>query len=173
MPRTETKRLQACGFSMIELMITLSIFAILAGIAMPSFSSLMTKYRLSNENTALMLDFVFARGEAVNRSTRITVCQSTNGTSCTGGGWGTGRIAFIDSGAIGTVDAGDQILRVSEAIANGDTMNPAAPANISYDSTGTPNNNLTVVTCKSGYTGAKVIVYPTGRIRADTNGVCP
>lgn len=173
MPRTETKFLQAYGFSLIELMVTLSIFAILAGIAMPSFSSMMAKYRLSNENTALMLDLVFARGEAVNRSTRITACQSSNGTSCTGGGWGTGRIVFVDSGAIGTVDAGDLILRVSDPITNGDTMTPAAPANISYDSTGTPNGNLTIVTCKSGYTGAKVIVYPTGRIRADTNGVCP
>lgn len=163
------------GFTAVELMVTVSIVAILAAIAIPSFTSLMAKYRLSNENTSLMLDFVLARGEAVSRSTRVTVCQSSDGLTCAAGGWATGRVTFVDRGAVGSVDAGDEILRVNTAIASGDTMSPsAANTFVSYDTTGVPSTNvtLTITTCKTGYTGAKVMIYPTGRVRADTSGVC-
>ena len=161
------------GFTLIELMVAISIVGILASIALPSFASLINKYRLSNENTSLMLDLVLARGEAVNRSTRVTVCQTADGATCSASGWGAGRIIFVDKGTVGAIDAGDTVLKVSSAIKAGDTMNPNTTAFISYDSTGLPSANYTITTCKSGYTGAVVLIYPTGRIRLDSSGVCP
>lgn len=161
------------GFTAVELMVAMSIAAILAAMAIPSFTSLMAKYRLSNENTSLMLDFILARGEAVSRSTRVTVCQSSDGLTCTAGGWSAGRMIFVDKGLAGSVDAGDEVLRVSAAIASGDAMSPSTvDTYVSYDAAGVPSTNVTITTCKTGYTGAKVIIYPTGRVRADTSGVC-
>jgi type IV fimbrial biogenesis protein FimT len=162
------------GFTIIELMVTVSVAAILASIALPNLTALMTKYRLTNENTDLMLDFVSARSEAATRSTRITVCQSSDGLSCSTGGWDTGHIVFVDKATIGSVDAGDEILRVSAAIKSGDTMaSSTADTSVTYDASGSPSANFTISTCKSGYSGAKVIIYPTGRVRSDKIGTCP
>ncbi len=161
------------GFTAVEMMVTIAIIGILVAIALPSYTAMMTKYRLSNENTSLMLDLVLARGEAISRSSRVTVCQSSDGLTCVGGSWAAGRIVFVDAAPIGVVDLGDVILRVTGATTSGDLMTPNDSPFVSYDSTGVSSNNFTITTCKSGYTGAKVIVYPTGRIRKDTNGVCP
>lgn len=161
------------GFTLVELMVTIAIAAILATIAIPNMTQMMTRYRLSNENTSLMLDFVLARGEAANRSTRVTVCQSTNGTSCAADNWGTGRIVFVDRGAVGSIDAGDEILRVSSAIKDGDAMTSTANStSLSYDASGTPSTNFTVTTCKAGFSGAQVIIYPTGRVRSNRVALC-
>lgn len=160
------------GFTLIELMVTISIAAILGALALPSYTSIMTKHRLSNENTNLMLDFVLARGEALTRATRVTVCQSADGTSCTASGWETGRVVFVDRNTAGSIDAGDEILKVSAATASGDIMSAAATTAVSYNAAGIPSTNITIITCKSGYTGAKLVVYPTGRLRTDSHGVC-
>lgn len=160
------------GFTLVELMVTISIVAILGTLALPSYTAIMTKQRLSNENTNLMLDFVLARGEALTRAARVTVCQSADGTSCSNGGWETGRVVFVDRTTAGIIDTGDEILKVSAAVASGDVMSAGATSAISYNAAGIPSTNITIVTCKSGYTGAKLVIYPTGRLRADSYGVC-
>jgi len=161
------------GFTAVEMMVTVAIMGILTAVAIPSYSAMMAKYRLSNENTSLMLDFVLARGEAISRSTRVSVCQSSDGATCTADGWASGRIVFVDATTAGSVEAGDVILRVSSATASGDLMTtPNGASFVSYNSAGVSNTNLTITTCKTGYSGAKVIIYPTGRIRKDSSGLC-
>jgi type IV fimbrial biogenesis protein FimT len=169
---TATRPPVGSGFTLIELMVTISIAAILGTLALPSYTAIMTKQRLSNENTNLMLDFVLARGEALTRSTRVTVCQSADGATCSNGGWETGRVVFVDRTTAGSIDAGDEILKVSAAIASGDVMSAGATTAISYNAAGIPSTNITIITCKSGYTGAKLMIYPTGRLRADSHGAC-
>lgn len=162
------------GFTLIELLISLAILGIVSSFAIPSYTSFMAENRLSNENTSLMLDFVLARGEAATRGTRVTVCQSANNTSCSSAGWGAGRIVFVDGGAAGSVDGTDEILRVSSAISSQDSMlADKTDTYISYQPSGVANNNLIITTCLSGYDGAKMTIYPSGRISKDSAGVCP
>lgn len=161
------------GFTLVELLIILAILGIVASFAVPSYTGFMTENRLSNQNTTLMLDFIYARGEAATRGTRVTVCQSSDGASCSGTGWGTGRIIFIDNGTAGSIDGSDEILRVSDGIASQDSMTSnKTDAFIAYKPSGVPSSNLIITTCKSGYKGAKVTIYPSGRIVKDSAGVC-
>jgi type IV fimbrial biogenesis protein FimT len=92
------------GFTLIELMITVAIAAIVLAIAIPSFTSQIA----NNRSAALGEDFAtavnFVRSEAVKRRARISLCASSNGTSCTGT-WTQGFIAFVDTAVADTAAA--------------------------------------------------------------------
>jgi type IV fimbrial biogenesis protein FimT len=81
------------GFTLIEMLITVSIAAILAAIAIPSFSSFINSTRQSSAAMQLVSDLNLARSEAIKRNNRMLVCSRNNaGTDCASstnwqGGW--------------------------------------------------------------------------------------
>lgn len=83
------------GFTLIELMITLVIAAVVIGLATPSFTSLIQ----GNRARAMAEDFAsalnYARTEALKLSSRVTICASNDGMTC-GGDWTDGWIIFQD-----------------------------------------------------------------------------
>lgn len=100
------------GFTLIELMLTISIASILLAVAVPGYQSIMRESRLTTQANELMTSLYYARSEAVKRSVRVTICKSADGSSCNGSNWQDGWIVFSDAGTAGTVDAGDEGLRV-------------------------------------------------------------
>jgi len=113
------------GFTMIELAVVMIMVAILTMIAIPSFQYITTANRISSEINSLLGDLQYARIEAVKEGYPVTVCPSSNGTTCTvGNNWAIGWIVFADSngdGVVGTAPV-EAILRVEPAIPNGDTL---------------------------------------------------
>ena len=107
-------KIHQSGFTLIELMVTVAIAALLASLAVPSFQSMLAKNSVDSAADALASDMRFARSEAVKRTSSVTVCASSNGTSCTGADalWKSGWIVFVDINGDATVDAGEQIVRV-------------------------------------------------------------
>jgi type IV fimbrial biogenesis protein FimT len=78
------------GFTLIELLITLVIAAILAVLAVPSFNNLTLSTKLNSIANSFVTSAHLARSEAIKRNMIVTLCASSNGTSCTGGwedGW--------------------------------------------------------------------------------------
>ena len=71
------------GFTLMELMVTIAIAAILVGIAIPSFTSIIVSNRLTTSANELVTALNLARSEAVKRGMRITFCKIANGSSCT------------------------------------------------------------------------------------------
>lgn len=98
------------GFSLVELMVTLAIAAVLLAIAVPSFSGLVARQRISAAASDLSADLATARADATRRGSAVRVCQSANGTSC-GGSWASGWIVWADGDASGAPSAAE-ILRV-------------------------------------------------------------
>lgn len=84
------------GFTLVELMVTLVVTAIVIAVAVPSFNTQIK----NNRSEAIGDEFVsalnFARLEAVKRAGRVSLCSSTNGTDCSNGGWTDGWIVFVD-----------------------------------------------------------------------------
>jgi type IV fimbrial biogenesis protein FimT len=100
----------ARGFTLIELMVTLGIGAILLAIGAPSFVDTVKAYRLDAAHSAMRDALLLARDTARNESIAVSVCTSTTGATCTASSWKQGFIVFRDAGTAGTVDGADSIL---------------------------------------------------------------
>ena len=71
------------GFTLVELMVVITIVAILMGIGVPSFRYVTNSNRISAEVNGLLGDLQFARSEAVKEGGTVTVCPpDTSGKAC-------------------------------------------------------------------------------------------
>jgi type IV fimbrial biogenesis protein FimT len=114
---------RAAGFTMVEMMMTVAIAAIVLTLAVPSFRYVTNSNRIAAEINGLLGDLQFARAEAIKEGRTVTVCVSSNGTQCTGTtNWQNGWIVFSDPADIGVVDANEVILRVQKPFSGTDTF---------------------------------------------------
>lgn len=107
------------GFTLLELMVTISIMAIIAGIAVPSYQGLIESNLVRTASHSFYGSLVLARSEAVKNNLPVAVCKSSNGTSCaTSGTWDSGWLVFIDTDADSTFDSSEQLLESHAGITN-------------------------------------------------------
>lgn len=103
-PRCMKQRLPR-GFTMIELLVTISIAAILMTIAVPSFQSFLLNSRLTGHANDLVLGMAYAKSEAVKRGINVSVCASSDSSTCTGT-WKDGWIVLSSNGDVLEVHTG-------------------------------------------------------------------
>ena len=85
------------GFTLLELLITIAVLAILLALAVPMFTSTINNNRLSAQANELVTSLQLANSEAVRRNARITVCPSTDGATCAASGPWTGWLTIVAS----------------------------------------------------------------------------
>ena len=87
----------SCGFSLIELMICLSIFAILGLYSASAYNPNIDQIRVDRAAKRLIHHLALARLEAVRQGRPVTLCPGDTSEGCaTGNGWSGGWIAFGD-----------------------------------------------------------------------------
>jgi type IV fimbrial biogenesis protein FimT len=91
----------ARGFTLLELMFTLTVAAVLLGIGVPSFVEIVRNNRATANINELSTAFSIARSEAIRRGANVTVCRSSDGAAC-GTDWADGWIVFVDTAATDT-----------------------------------------------------------------------
>ena len=117
------------GFSLIELLVTITIASIIAGLAAPSFSKMMNANRIQTSASALQGDMMFARAEAAKRGTSVSLCPSADQQTCiTSTSWQSGWIVFADPTVSGTPASTAAILKVRQAMPGGNTLVAGLPA---------------------------------------------
>jgi type IV fimbrial biogenesis protein FimT len=73
----------SAGFTIIELMVTLTLAAILLGVAIPSFRGMIANNRIVTQSNDLVGAINFARSDAITRNASITLCRTANATATT------------------------------------------------------------------------------------------
>lgn len=173
------------GFTLVELMVTVAVVAILMAIATPNLRNIIQNTRISNQINELTSDLNLARSEAIKRGTdttvsRVSVCKSNNPTAATptcnttaSAGWDTGRIIFIDgTPAIGVAaaiapngqhEAAETLLRIREVLDGANTLTASDTS-----ASGGPNaQNLIIYTRAGGTT-----IIPSAAVLAAEFNLC-
>lgn len=158
------------GFTLIELMITVSVLAISVAIAVPSFNYVMQSNRVSSKTNAVIGAFNLARVEAIKRGTSVII--SSSDTSVVGNNWGLGFRVWIDLDSDSVYDVGEE-LRVFESLPNGITLD-GANTTYTFRSTGFLASSGTLNLCSdfSGLAGRQMSLALSGRIQTSQTA-CP
>lgn len=99
------------GFSLIELVITMTILAISLGLAMPVFRNVIRSTTVSNQTNDLITSLSTARAEAVRRGMQVAVVAVSGGSN-----WSTGWQVIADIDRDGNFVATDDIVSTSPAL---------------------------------------------------------
>ncbi len=145
------------AFTLVELMVTISILAILSTIAVPSFNSFINNNKLAAVSNDLYSAVSMARSEAVKLKVEVTLSPVNNNWS---NGW------VITKGA----EESTETLFNRGAISKGLSLDSSSSTeSIVLDSSGYSRTkhwgDVGVIFCGSNKSGRKVDVTPSGTVK--------
>ncbi|WP_252176451.1 GspH/FimT family pseudopilin [Endozoicomonas sp. 4G] len=171
------KWLSRAGMTLPEMLVTLSVFAILIAVAVPSLKDLLADRRVAAATQTLFVSMLLARSEAIKRRSSVSICKSDNGSGCDNSltDWSTGWLVFADGNADGVVDAGDQLIRVFEETDNLASMQWNNGSTLGFNYHGQAYRAGTFTLCEassSGFAVRQIVLSLTGRARVSESGTC-
>lgn len=144
------------GFTLIELMVTMAIGAILLTQAVPSFNAMIANNRITSQINELVTVINLGRSEAIKNNGRVILCRSNNATSnnpsCggTANTWTTGWLLFVSGDNNNTFEAGtDTLIRVGDKSRSG----------IQIRTNNVSNNNLEINANGSTNEGGNTAIF--------------
>lgn len=165
----------APGFTLLELMFAIAVFAILVGLGVPTFSGIINANRVTTQTNELVSALAYARSEAVRRSEPVAICASADGATCAGSNdWSSGWIVFDDrGGVVGAPDDPSDVLQVWQG--TGGLALDAGANFVRYAGSGMSMTATTFEIYKSGCSGEKartISIAVTGRV-SSVKSDCP
>jgi len=165
------------GFTLPELIVALAISAILLGLALPSFRSLMGDSKMTTTTNSLVYALQTARSEAIKRSMSVALCASAEplaeNASCGGNDFGDGWVVYVDENSDGNHDANEPIVLQSASPGHGFEFKAGAAVakqvwfndvGASSSAAGIPLSGKIDVVYAGGEEKRRIIVSANGRI---------
>lgn len=190
------------GFTQLEVVMTLAIIMAMLVLGGPSLQKFLQGNQLIATTNELVSALHIARSEAIKLNTRVSICESSNGTSCSNtGSWKNGWIVFVDfdgnlvnSGSPCTALNTDCLLRVHDAIndpllsVSGVDSNTNAVSSFTFTARGMPKDvsgvsesgvfSICSFDSSNNVIGSREVVLSlSGRVRVRTSDtaviICP
>ncbi len=114
------------GFTLVEVMVTVVVLAILLTVAIPGFDNFIRNSRLQGATQDVRAALALARSEAVRLRRSVSVCGDGGGACSGGTGWNAGLLVVVD--------ASNEVVRRWDGVANAAVT--SSVARLSFDSTG-------------------------------------
>ena len=121
------------GFTLIEMLATIAVAAILVTVAVPALSSVIAGIRTSEEANSFLSALDLAREKSVETGQFAVVCPVATGLQCaysngTATNWSNGWIVYsAPSATAQPTDPSSKIIRVGDPLSSGDTLIGAGP----------------------------------------------
>ena len=145
------------GFTVIELLVTISIMGIVLSIGVPSFEAITQNNAMSANSSDLITAFNYARMEAVKRGSSVELSYS-------GGDWTEGLVVWVDSNANDTCDSGEE-LRLWGALGTGTTLvSSNSVSTFTFSASGEVDHDADLTLCddRTGETGRTISILASG-----------
>ncbi len=162
----------AKGFTLLELLITIAVFGIIASLAIPAYSSMRAGNAISASVNLFVTQLHLARSSAITQERHITLCPASSSATCSGDymGWHRGYLVFEDRNNNHQLDGDEVLISYQEKSDNEVKIVSSSQARnrIVYHPTGRAwFSNTTVRFChnKSPESNRAIIVSNTGRVR--------
>ena len=167
---------RSAGFSLIEMLTTMSVLVVLLVIASPGLASLTSANAASAAQGELLAAMTLARGEAIKRGVQVGIAATTvpsggstmaalaaagSGGTDFSGGW----TVFVDADGNGRFDAGEAIVRQQPAFRSSVAVTTTGPGAIVFNGRGflVPSTRITLRVCSPAASkGYQVRVEPVG-----------
>jgi type IV fimbrial biogenesis protein FimT len=153
------------GLTLIELIVTLAVIAVLVAIGVPRMQGISQNNRVTAAINSLSSDIAFARSEAVTRNTSIRI-RSVNGGGDWSGGW-----------VVETADGVTTLRNAPPLVANVLLNGAGGTDSVTYRSDGTQSGvAVNFRACKNGDTsnhGREISINAAGRISMQDKMGCP
>lgn len=117
--------MQARGFTLVEVLVVMTISAILLALAVPSFRSIIRTSQISSASNTMLASLDLSRSEAIRRNVVVVLCRSLNPQApqpvCSGAAgngyaaddWASGWVVFAKAPGnanAGQFEAGDEVV---------------------------------------------------------------
>ena len=120
------------GFTLIELMVTVAVLAIVLSIAMPDIQQFIRDSRMTTQTNDLVTLINLARSQAVHEGHRAELCISADQQNCNPGSWSDGWLVWVDRNDNDSLDA-DEVARVGAAISRYTTTQALNSTNANFN----------------------------------------
>ncbi|AXR07215.1 GspH/FimT family pseudopilin [Salinimonas sediminis] len=133
------------GLTLVELMITIAIAAILMTIGAPGISSMLQQNRIIADINNLSAVARAARFSAVDEGSNVVLCPTKDYNSCTGS-WQEGKMAFIDSNSNGNRENGEAMIAAVDQVSGTSTVSGIS-GTLTFRPDGSISNQAAIVVC--------------------------
>lgn len=166
------------GLTLIELLITLALAALLLTFGVPAFTGTLERTRVATTLHQVSADLAMARGTAIMRRAQVVVCPRTEGQRCRDDNdWSSGWIVFTDEDGNRQPDHDAHILRVTGPPSHRTLAIDSTRRFLRYQQDGrSAHSNQTVRVCSGQRLAGTVVINNVGRVRsvrAQKRALCP
>jgi type IV fimbrial biogenesis protein FimT len=159
------------GVTLVELLVTVAIVAILLAITPGALSWMVGKSAVATATNELRGALAFARAAALSQPGTVTLCAGTRDGCDMLGRWDQGLVAWRDLDNDGALGADDDVLRVWAAPRSGVQVMASADR-VQFDRDGIAGRTESWAICRDGMEPRRIVLWATGATAMYTPGVC-